>query len=234
MFLAALCAACSLGAFAQTAAEEEASSVVSATNQITDSQKIMLRFSEVGMPNKMQAGFSVYSGDLMALKNSTGKVLVKFNWDPAMDARQRKLLMVGPAGSKFDVQDDDLTSRCIKDYELKFVEFFNEKNKKGVQLTTDANADYEYVLDVIPCMMSFTQMKIAGSSTHVIIGGIMDLLSKDGSNLCTMYFNRDYKFAAKLGNAGVSESNTLKTWRCVAEQVDDDLLAAIKKAKPAK
>lgn len=198
-----------------------------ALNAQTAEQQEMLRKADILSKYASKQGVFMLDGSLANFKNSTETIYVEIDWSQAK-ANAAEMNAAGPQAET--TVDAD---RCMAEYDEKFIVFFNANNKKGVQLTTDPNADYKYKMVVAPFTYGFRQMKILGSGTTMVtVTGFVTITDvATNTQTAELFFNTFYSFKTTIGTGGVNEKNTLKCWRAVAEQLDNGLMKLLKKGK---
>lgn len=185
---------------------------------LTPEQQEQIRQAEIIGKYAKKQGVFLVDGSLSNFKNSHDSLLLEIDWSKVVTSSK-------------DSETTISSERGFEEFDFKFLVYFNEQNKKGVQLTTDESQNCKYKLVVTPFSYNFTQKKImAGSNTMISLNGFIKIIdSESNTQIAELCFNTFYKFGSKIGKAGTNESNTLKCWRIVAEMIDNGLIKLFKK-----
>lgn len=186
-----------------------------------------IHYAEVLTKYAGKSGFHLIEGSLASFKDKTTTMKVVFDWSLAKAANAELQDDKGQQAKENSVPVDE----CIKEYEDKFVVYFNAHSKDIKLDTDDENAPY--ILTIKPISYVYRQMKVLGNGTTIVgVSGFLTVGEKDGTaKVAEYYFGYNTNFSTKLGSGGVNTENTLKCWRIVAENLDNALLKALKKGK---
>lgn len=186
-----------------------------------------LKTAEVIKKFGRKQGVFLVDGSVADFKNNNATFLVEIDWDGATNTADVMFQTTGKEKSQ------ELTvpiNECIEAFNTKLIDYFNG-NSKNIQLTTEQDDNYNYILKFKPTVYTYSQNGGMGSSTTVNVSGFISINSKNDTQVAELYFQQFYRLSAQLGGNGKNTKATLKTWQCVAEIIDNNLLKLFKKGK---